>query len=107
MPWLLILPAGLPFQDVSGWEGADWFAGEGKTPAVDKLTFNRENWFPNWESEHRACREAAAAIDMSFMSKFLVVVCTPLSLSLSLSLYPPFHIFSASPYLPVAERCIF
>ena len=72
--WVSIL---FLWQDVSGWEGADWFAGEGKTPVFEKLTFNRESWFPLWEAEHKACREGVVAIDMSFMSKFLVVVRLP------------------------------
>jgi glycine cleavage system aminomethyltransferase T/glycine/D-amino acid oxidase-like deaminating enzyme len=64
--------AGAYFKDVSGWEGADWFAPEGVEPKVDKLTWNRMNWFPYWEAEHKCAREDVILMDMSFMSKFLV-----------------------------------
>jgi glycine cleavage system aminomethyltransferase T/glycine/D-amino acid oxidase-like deaminating enzyme len=60
------------FKDVSGWEGADWFAPPGFEPKVDKLSWGRENWFPWWEAEHKAAREGVILMDMSFMSKFLV-----------------------------------
>ncbi len=64
--------AGAYFKDVSGWEGADWYAPEGYEPKVDKLTWGRENWFPWWEAEHKATREGVIIMDMTFMSKFLV-----------------------------------
>jgi 4-methylaminobutanoate oxidase (formaldehyde-forming) len=64
--------AGAYFRDVSGWEGADWYAPAGFAPKVEKLSWGRENWFPWWEAEHRAARESAILMDMSFMSKFLV-----------------------------------
>jgi glycine cleavage system aminomethyltransferase T/glycine/D-amino acid oxidase-like deaminating enzyme len=60
------------FKDVSGWEGADWYAPEGRLPTVDELSWGRQNWYPYWEAEHRACREGVILMDMSFMSKFLV-----------------------------------
>jgi 4-methylaminobutanoate oxidase (formaldehyde-forming) len=60
------------FRDVSGWEGADWYAPPGYEPKVEKLSWGRESWFPWWEAEHRAAREGAILMDMSFMSKFLV-----------------------------------
>jgi 4-methylaminobutanoate oxidase (formaldehyde-forming) len=60
------------FTDVSGWESPAWFAPEGKEPVVEKLSWGRQNWFPYWEAEHRACREAVIAMDMTFMGKFLV-----------------------------------
>jgi glycine cleavage system aminomethyltransferase T/glycine/D-amino acid oxidase-like deaminating enzyme len=63
---------GAYFKDVSGWEGADWFAPEGVLPHVEKLSWGRMNWFPYWEAEHRAAREKVIIMDMSFMSKFLV-----------------------------------
>jgi 4-methylaminobutanoate oxidase (formaldehyde-forming) len=63
---------GAYFKDVSGWEGADWFAPAGVEPKVDALSFGRQNWFPYWEAEHRAAREGVIAMDMSFMAKFLV-----------------------------------
>ncbi len=60
------------FRDVSGWEGADWYAPEGVAPQVDRLTWGRQNWFPYWEAEHRAAREGVILMDMSFMSKYQV-----------------------------------
>lgn len=64
--------AGAYFKDVSGWEGPDWFAPEGREPKVDKLSWGRMNWFPYWEAEHKNARENVILMDMSFMSKFLV-----------------------------------
>lgn len=72
---------GAYFTEVSGWESPAWFADQGicsgdddaaTSPYVEKLSWGRENWFPNWAAEHRACREGVVLIDMSFMSKFLV-----------------------------------
>jgi glycine cleavage system aminomethyltransferase T/glycine/D-amino acid oxidase-like deaminating enzyme len=60
------------FKDVSGFEGADWYAPEGVEPKVEKLSWQRQNWFGYWEAEHRAAREGVILMDMSFMSKFLV-----------------------------------
>jgi 4-methylaminobutanoate oxidase (formaldehyde-forming) len=64
--------AGAYFKDVSGWEGADWYAPPGVEPKVEKLCWGRHNWFPYWEAEHQAAREGVIVMDMSFMSKFLV-----------------------------------
>ena len=63
---------GAYFKDVSGWEGADWFAGEGQTPDPGPLTWGRPAFWNQWEAEHRACREGTIVMDMSFMSKFRV-----------------------------------
>ena len=60
------------FRDVSGWEGADWYAPPGVEPRVEELTWGRQNWFPYWAEEHRAVREGVGLMDMSFMSKFEV-----------------------------------
>ena len=60
------------FRDVSGWEGADWYAPVGHEPRVDALAWGRQHWFAWWEAEHRATREAVTLMDMSFMGKFLV-----------------------------------
>ena len=38
--------AGAYFRDVSGWEGADWYAPAGVEPKVEKLSWGRQNWFP-------------------------------------------------------------
>ncbi len=63
---------GAYFRDVSGWEGADWYAPDGVEPHVDRLTWGRPNWFPFWQAEHEATRNGVILMDMSFMSKFLV-----------------------------------
>ncbi len=63
---------GAYFKDVSGWEGADWYAPAGAEAKPDALSWGRQNWFPYWEAEHRAAREGVVLMDMSFMSKFLV-----------------------------------
>ncbi len=58
-------------REVSGWEGADWFAGAGNTAEAEP-TWGRAPWFEQWETEHRAVREGAGLMDMSFMAKFSV-----------------------------------
>ncbi|HXF53201.1 MAG TPA: FAD-dependent oxidoreductase [Hyphomicrobiaceae bacterium] len=64
--------AGAYFRDVSGWEGADWYAPPGHEAKVEKLSWGRQNWFSWWAEEHRAAREGVILMDMSFMSKFRV-----------------------------------
>ncbi|TMQ20103.1 MAG: FAD-dependent oxidoreductase [Deltaproteobacteria bacterium] len=59
------------FRDVSGWEGADWYAPPGVEPASEP-TWGRPSWFPYWAAEHRAARDGVIVMDMSFMSKFQV-----------------------------------
>lgn len=56
------------FRDVSGWEGADWFAGPGKTPAAEP-GWGRGPWWDRWRAEHETVRSTAGLIDMSFMGK--------------------------------------
>ena len=63
---------GAYFRDVSGWEGADWYAPEGVEAKVTSLSWGRQSWFPYWEAEHRAAREGVILMDMSFMAKFVV-----------------------------------
>ena len=63
---------GAYFKDVSGWEGADWYAGQGQKPDPGPLSWGRQHWYKNWEEEHRATREGVILMDMSFMSKFRV-----------------------------------
>jgi glycine cleavage system aminomethyltransferase T/glycine/D-amino acid oxidase-like deaminating enzyme len=58
-------------REVSGWEGADWYAGPGATPSAEP-TWGRAPWFANWEAEHRTIREGVGLMDMSFMAKFRV-----------------------------------
>jgi 4-methylaminobutanoate oxidase (formaldehyde-forming) len=58
-------------REVSGWEGADWFAGPGRTAEAEP-TWGRAPWFEQWAEEHRAVREGVGLMDMSFMAKFSV-----------------------------------
>lgn len=64
--------AGAYFRDVSGWEGPDWYAPEGEAAEPGPLSWGCQRWFPFWAAEHQAARESVIAMDMSFMSKFLV-----------------------------------
>ncbi|MBT9254189.1 FAD-dependent oxidoreductase [Phycicoccus sp. MAQZ13P-2] len=66
-----VVAAGGYLRDVSGWEGAAWYAGPGETPQAEP-TWGRAPWFAHWEAEHRAVREAAGLFDMSFMGRFAV-----------------------------------
>jgi 4-methylaminobutanoate oxidase (formaldehyde-forming) len=63
---------GAYFRDVSGWEGADWYAPHGTEAKVDKLSWGRQDWFPYWQAEHEAARNGVILMDMSFMAKFIV-----------------------------------
>jgi 4-methylaminobutanoate oxidase (formaldehyde-forming) len=63
---------GAYFKDVSGWEGADWYAPRGVPAEVERLSWGRQNWFAYWRGEHEAARSGVILMDMSFMSKFLV-----------------------------------
>jgi 4-methylaminobutanoate oxidase (formaldehyde-forming) len=63
---------GAYFKDVSGWEGADWYAPPGIEAKVERLSWGRQNWFPYWRAEHEAARSGVILMDMSFMSKFFV-----------------------------------
>lgn len=67
-----LVAEGAYFKDVSGWEGADWFAGPGATPDPGPLTWGRPAFWDRWAAEHHACRNEVIAMDMSFMSKFRV-----------------------------------
>ena len=65
------------FRDVSGWEGADWYAPEGSvapgaSPEAGELSWGRQDWYKYWEAEHQACRDGVIVMDMSFMAKFAV-----------------------------------
>ncbi len=63
---------GAYFKDVSGWEGADWYAPPGVEPRADKPSWGRQDWFSTWRAEHEAAREGVVLMDMSFMAKFAV-----------------------------------
>lgn len=67
-----LVAEGAYFRDVSGWEGADWYAGIGKTPRIESYSWGRQGWFPTWAEEHKATREGVILMDMSFMAKFMV-----------------------------------
>ncbi len=58
-------------REVSGWEGADWFAGTGAMPTAEP-SWGRAPWFEQWRAEHEAIRERVGLMDMSFMAKFEV-----------------------------------
>jgi 4-methylaminobutanoate oxidase (formaldehyde-forming) len=58
-------------REVSGWEGADWFAGPGVTPEAEP-SWGRAPWFEHWAAEHRTVRDGVGLMDMSFMAKFSV-----------------------------------
>ncbi len=66
-----LVAAGGLMREVSGWEGADWFAGPGVTPEV-RPTWGVAPWFERWREEHRVIREGVGLMDMSFMAKHLV-----------------------------------
>jgi glycine cleavage system aminomethyltransferase T/glycine/D-amino acid oxidase-like deaminating enzyme len=58
-------------REVSGWEGADWFAGRGRSPEAEP-TWGPAPWFEQWRAEHTTVREGVGLMDMSFMAKFSV-----------------------------------
>ena len=78
------------FREVSGWEVPDWYLksvpaslppGEHTVQALGAAAkelgsqhmWGRPPWFKHWEAEHKACREGVMLLDMSFMSKFMVI----------------------------------
>jgi 4-methylaminobutanoate oxidase (formaldehyde-forming) len=63
---------GAYFIETSGWETPGWYAGAGQVADPGPLSWGRQNWWPNWEAEHHAARNAVVVMDMSFMGKFLV-----------------------------------
>ena len=63
-----LVAQGGALRDVSGWEGAAWFAGPGERPQVTP-SWGEAPWHRHWEAEHRAVREAVGLIDMSFMTQ--------------------------------------
>ncbi len=60
------------FRDVSGWEGADWYAPFGHAANIERHSWGKDDWFAHWEAEHQAARDNVVLMDMSFMSKFMV-----------------------------------
>jgi len=67
-----LVEQGAFFRDVSGWEGADWYAPAGTVPRAGELSWGRQDWHAHWEAEHHACRDDVILMDMSFMAKFAV-----------------------------------
>jgi heterotetrameric sarcosine oxidase gamma subunit len=67
-----LVAEGAAFKEVSGWEGADWYAGRGVVPDPGPLTFGRPAFWANWKAEHDAARNDVIVMDMSFMAKFRV-----------------------------------
>jgi glycine cleavage system aminomethyltransferase T/glycine/D-amino acid oxidase-like deaminating enzyme len=60
------------FRDVSGWEGADWYAPDGAQTVAGQLSWERPDWFGHWAAEHHAARTGVILMDMAFMAKFEV-----------------------------------
>ena len=60
------------FGSKGGWERPNWFAPPG-TPAVDRPSYHKPNWFEAVAAECRAIRENVALIDMSSFSKFEIL----------------------------------
>lgn len=64
--------AGACFTDAHGWESPAWYAPTREEAVTGELSWGRMHWFPYWEAEHKACREAVVLTDMSFMGKLEV-----------------------------------
>src|SRR5579871_2272360 len=62
---------GACFDEVAGWERANWFAPEGVAPKY-QYSFRRQNWFPYAAEEVKATRERVGLFDQSTFAKFLV-----------------------------------
>lgn len=58
-------------RDVSGFESAGWYAGRGRVAEAEP-GWGRQPWHEHWAAEHRAVREAAGLVDMSFMTHLRV-----------------------------------
>ncbi len=63
---------GARFDTTTGWEWADFFAGEGQPVPEVAQSWGRQPYWSLVEEEHRAVREAVGLLDMSFMCKFVV-----------------------------------
>ena len=55
----------------NGWERPNWFARDGLKPTME-YSFNRQNWFFNHATEHRAAREGVAVFDQTGFGKLVV-----------------------------------
>jgi 4-methylaminobutanoate oxidase (formaldehyde-forming) len=59
------------FGNKMGWDRANWFAGDGKTPDME-YGWGRGAWFDAVAAEHRATREAVTVADETSFGKFLI-----------------------------------
>ncbi|MBM6405470.1 GcvT family protein [Phycicoccus sp. CSK15P-2] len=66
-----MVAAGAFLRDVSGWDSAAWYAGPGQRPTAEP-GWGLPEWASHWQAEHRAVREAAGLVDLSFMTKLAV-----------------------------------
>ncbi|VAV89414.1 Sarcosine dehydrogenase, partial [hydrothermal vent metagenome] len=64
--------AGANFFESSGWENTAWFAPDG-FEARFELSYGRQDWWEYHAAEHHAVRRGVALLDLSAMSKFLVL----------------------------------
>jgi 4-methylaminobutanoate oxidase (formaldehyde-forming) len=62
---------GACFGVVNGWERANWFAPEGRTPQYE-YSWGRQNWFDLSAEEHLAVRNGVGLYDLSSMAEFLL-----------------------------------
>jgi 4-methylaminobutanoate oxidase (formaldehyde-forming) len=62
---------GAYFRDVSGWEGADWYAPPASSP-IPGRSRRPQRWFPTGRASTAPAARACIVMDMSFMSKFRV-----------------------------------
>jgi 4-methylaminobutanoate oxidase (formaldehyde-forming) len=60
---------GACFGETAGWERANWYATDGRTPVYD-YSYSRATWFGRVADEHRAVREAVGLFDLSSFGKF-------------------------------------
>ncbi len=63
---------GACFGEKLGWERPNWYAAS-RSEAVDRYSFDRQNWFEAVGREHMSARESAVVFDQSSFSKFRVV----------------------------------
>ena len=63
---------GRKLKDVSGWESADWYAGDGRDPARSPRRGAGSRGSTSGRPSTGAVREAVGLIDMSFMATFAV-----------------------------------
>lgn len=62
---------GAVFGESSGWERANWFAGEGQKPEYE-YSWKRQNWFDNARDEHMAIRENVGLFDLTSFGKIQI-----------------------------------